>query len=88
MTTPQEMALNRLRKSAPSRETAEDVRRIALSLPDGSQDQLTLLAAAEFLLDARQVLRGGRREVSGGRHWPSEERTERTCEGYGPDPAR
>lgn len=73
MTTQQEQLINRIRKTAPSREAAEDVRRIALSLPDGSDDQALLLRVADFLLDARQALRGGRRDVAGGRHWPHEE---------------
>lgn len=64
-------ALNRLRKNVPSRERAEEVRRIGLSL-DGDDARL-LEEVAEFLLDARQTLRGGRREVHGGRHWPQDE---------------
>ena len=61
--------IKRLRKTVPSREIAEDVRRIGLSLPDDSVDQAILFRVTEFLLDARQVLRGGKRDVRGSRHW-------------------
>lgn len=61
--------LNRLRKACPSRERADELRRIALSL-DGP-DEVLLSEVAEFILDARQVLRGGRREIEGGRSWPT-----------------
>ncbi len=64
-----EAELNRLRKLCPSRERAEEVRRIGLSL-EGSDASL-LLEVTEFLLDARRVLRGGRRDVSGGKNWDS-----------------
>ena len=61
--------IKRLRKRVPRREIAEDVRRIGLSLPDDSDDQAILFRVAEFLLDARQVLHGGKRNVRGSRHW-------------------
>ena len=61
--------LNRLRNTALSREDAEDVRRLALCM-DGD-DAALLDRAADFLLDARQVLRGGRKDVRGSRHWTS-----------------
>jgi len=59
--------LNRVRKRAPSRERAEEVRRIGLLL-DG-EDQALLFEVADFLLDVRRALRGSRRDVSGGRYW-------------------
>ena len=61
--------LNRIRKACPGRERIEDIRRIGISIdgPDGA----LLLEVAEYLLDVRQVLRGGRREIDGGRSWPS-----------------
>ena len=70
MSDQNQQALNRLRKNTPSREVAEQVRRIALAL-DGD-DAALLNRVAEYLLDARQTLRGGRREVPGGRHWPQD----------------
>lgn len=62
-----ESELNRLRKACPSRERSEDVRRIGLSL-DGP-DQELLVSVADSLLDVRHALRGGTRDVPGGRHW-------------------
>lgn len=67
--TPHPHDLARLRKAAPSREFADELRRLALSM-DGD-DAAMLDRAAEFLLDARQTLRGGRREPAGGRHFPT-----------------
>jgi len=64
----QQEAMNRIRKRAFSREVCEDVRRIGLSLE--GDDEALLVSVADFLLDARQALRGGRREVRGSRHWP------------------
>ena len=61
--------INRLRNRVPSREAAEDVRRLSLTL-DGT-DAALLDSVADFLLDARQALRGGRRDVRGSRHWES-----------------
>ena len=61
--------MKRLRKLVPRREIAEDVRRIGMSLPDGSDDQAIQFRVAEFLLDARQILHGGKRNVRGSRHW-------------------
>ena len=63
--------INRLRNTVPSRDAAEDVRRISLAL-DGD-DAALLDRVAEFLLDARQVLRGGKRNVRGSRHWDVEQ---------------
>lgn len=65
--TPHPHDLARLRRTAPSREFADELRRLALTL-DGD-DAAMLDRAAEFLLDARQTLRGGRRELAGGRHF-------------------
>ncbi len=62
-----EAELNRLRKLCPSRERAEDIRRIGLSL-EGTDESL-LLEVADFLLDVRGVLRGGRHDPSGGKNW-------------------
>lgn len=69
----QEQMLNRARKTAPSRDKAEAVRRIALFLEDDSDDQRLLMEVSEFLLDVRQALRGGRRSVGGSRHWNMED---------------
>ena len=66
--TPQDIA--RLRKRALSRERCEDIRRIARTL-DG-YDEALLDTVADYLLDIRQTLRGGRLDVYGSRHWPSE----------------
>jgi hypothetical protein len=63
-----EDGIRRLRKRALSREKVEDLRRIALSLPDGSDDQLLVQRAADFCADARTTLRGGRDEIRV-RHW-------------------
>ena len=78
----QEQMLNRVRKTAPSRDKAESVNRIALFLEDGSDDQKLLMEVSEFLLDVRQALeflfdvrqalRGGRRWNPGSRHWDME----------------
>ena len=69
----QEQMLNRVRKTAPSRDKAESVNRIALFLEDGSDDQRLLMEVSEFLLDVRQALRGGRRRNPGSRHWNMED---------------
>ncbi len=72
-TIQQEQMLNRIRKTAPSRDKAESVHRIALFLEDDSDDQKLLMEVSEFLLDVRQALRGGRRRTKGSRHWDMEE---------------
>ena len=68
--TQQQEQLNRIGKRVPSREKAEDVRRIALSL-DG-KDEALLNDVADLLLELRQTIRGGRLNVPGGKHWPSD----------------
>ena len=60
--------LNRLRKNAPSRDKIDQLRRVALSF-DGTDDADLLNQFADFLDDARTALRGGRRDISGGRKW-------------------
>ena len=62
-----EQRIARIRKRCPSRETIIEVQRVALSL-DGEDERL-LMATADFLLEVRQALRGGRLNVSGGKHW-------------------
>lgn len=64
---PTQQQINRLRNTVPSREAAEDVRRLSLTM-DGA-DAALLDRVAEFLLDARHALKGGRRDVRGSRHW-------------------
>ena len=56
--------LNRL----PSRERADDLHRMAMTVPD-PVDAATLHDVADLLLDLRQAHRGGRRDVRGSRHW-------------------
>ena len=60
-------AFNKLRKRCPSRETIVEMQRIALSL-DGD-DEVLAMDMADFLLEVRQALRGGRLNMSGGKHW-------------------
>lgn len=60
--------LNRLRNTVPSRNVAEDMRRLGLG-SDNPADLVLADRVADFLLDARQVLKGGRRNVRGSRHW-------------------
>ena len=67
MTDTTQQQLNRLRNTVPSRDAAEDVRRLSLTM-DGD-DAALLDRVADFLLDARQALRGGRRDPRGSRHW-------------------
>lgn len=66
----QEQQLRAITKRCPSREKANQVARIGLSL-DGYDAEL-IAAVAEYLLDVRQVLRGGKRTLSGGSKWPSD----------------
>ncbi len=68
-----EQILNRVTKTAPSRDKAEAVHRIALFLEDDSDDQVLLMEVSEFLLDVRQALRGGRRRTKGSRLWDMED---------------
>jgi len=68
-----EQLLNKVRKTAPGRDKAEAVHRIALFLEDDSDDQKLLIEISEFLLDVRQALRGGRRRTKGSRHWDMED---------------
>jgi len=63
-------ALNRLRKDALSREAVVEVQRMAMSL-EGKEEAL-MWKVADFLLDVRQVLRGGKVNIRGGKHWPDD----------------
>ncbi len=58
---PTDQQINRLRNTVPSRQKAVDLQRIALFL-DGDDAEL-LNRISEFLLDARQALRGGERSI-------------------------
>ena len=60
-------ALNALRKTALSREAIVEVQRMAMSL-EGDEEAL-MWRVADFLLEARQVLRGGKLNISSGKHW-------------------
>lgn len=66
--TPNPDDLRRLTKTVPNRAFAEDIRRLALSMDD-EYEAAALDRTADFLLDARQVLRGGRKNVRGSRHY-------------------
>ena len=65
--------IRRITKVCPSRDTANEVARIGYAL-DGDDAEL-LARVAEYLLDVRQALRGGRRTLKVGRHWPSDDGT-------------
>ena len=64
----QEQALARVRKNAFSREKCENLRAIGL-MQDDLVAMTLIQEAVELLLDVRQAMRGGRRNVRGSRHW-------------------
>ena len=55
-------------KRLPSRERIETLRAIIMLADDGD----SFMDIVENLLDIRQRVNGGRREVRGSRHWPSD----------------
>lgn len=61
-------AFNRVRNLVPSREKIEELRRIARYHPD-EIDTTLLDQFADLLLDIRQAVRGGSKEIRGSRHW-------------------
>ena len=65
-------ALKRVRKNAFSRERCEELRAVGLTLKDQADTDL-VDDAVELLLDVRQGVRGGRRNVRGSRHWDDAE---------------
>jgi len=67
MATNAEQTLNFISKRLPSRERIEDLRACVILADDGD----SLMDIIENLLDIRQAVHGGRREVRGSRHWDS-----------------
>lgn len=66
-------AFHRVRNLIPSRERIEELRRIARFVETGAnleQNDVDLLDGfADLLLDIRQAVRGGSKEIRGSRHW-------------------
>lgn len=67
------MAQAKVAKRAFSREKCEELRAIGMSLDESDQPDEAAAAlveeAVELLLDVRQAVRGGRRNIRGSRHW-------------------
>lgn len=63
-----EQTLAFVAKRLPSREVIEQLRSCTLLADDGDKFESVI----ENLLDIRQAVKGGRRDVRGSRHWPSE----------------
>lgn len=73
LTDQQWQALRGVKKRAMSRENAEELHRIAVFLGTDTEDGALVAQAAELILDVRQALRGGRRNVRSSRHWPEDD---------------
>lgn len=73
LTDQQWQALRGIKKRLISRENAEQLRRIAVFLGTDTEDGALVEQAADLLLDMRQALRGGRRNVRASRHWPEDD---------------
>ena len=61
MHQPSDQQINRLRNTVPSRQKAVDLQRLALTMDGDDADLLNRVS--DFLLDARQALRGGLRDI-------------------------
>jgi len=64
----QREAMAKVKKRAFSRERCEELRAVGMTLKDQADTDL-VDDAVELLLDLRQAVRGGRRNVRGSRHW-------------------
>lgn len=73
LTDQQWQALRGIKKRMISRENAEELRRIAVYLGTDTDDGALVERAADLLLDMRQALNGGRRNVRSSRHWPEDD---------------